>query len=1201
MVLINGNYKFIVYKLDTQKSIMNRLAYELKTLPNYLYFPSGIPTLVDFHNNEGKIVVEDLLKTLSSSSKDNFVGNLEEIKVKLSQQKLNMVLDILPLYIAYNKVLVDIPKDFQEVYSLTYQEELNKSGLFEKPENIYKIWEERENIKTTFDKQIKSNAVNVKKDMDLYEQFYSIKKGVLYTEFELERVSFEFVLNMSNIYIIEIFNQVQLNPYVPFACINNTFKILKDFIPPKEWSVNLNSAIVFKVLQKVELQDHKESDFVDAILSSSTIEGEISVGMSLHTTIGKNITREKLIERLFDSIKGVGKIMIKSIKENKVNGVFLIPQHSMNKYVFADLVMNNLIFSSLLKIDESEKASKRKDSVYIYFKHPLIGDVMANITQKKVEKGDYSSIRKNMKDDFIVGETYIRVKITSANNIEAVIDFQDILSKLFVIYDKEYQNIVDFYTKYIPKFIQDNYIQKPMIINNLKLKDIAPEVFLKGYPPKCPSQPSIIDDDQVKEAKAAGKMVMTYPQTKDEGFLMRNYICNHKTAIYPGLRNNPLHNRDIVPYLPCCYTKSHEDKKGSIYRHYYYEEELKSKSHIEQQDFIITNKFVSKDKYGILPDDITKLFEVFDQQNGYMYVRKGVENNKSSFLNCVMEGMHNETNILNYQDKEREAVLYKTREKMATLEYAASCRQEMYDFTIAEIISSIKNPNINLEPNLFVSLLESYFDCNIFVFNRTNNRNGQLALPRHLQSYYKTKRKSKSIFIYEHNGSTSDHSDYKRCELIVRWKIGGGSENDVTYFSLYDSNISKGVQSVFNAMHNSYALNLKIPETEFPINNKKIKLIGQGIDSYGKSRMIKLIYKEEIATLLTTPIQPLVIPEIEKWIPTKLKQKTAINLCQELNIILTGQSISRDVVKELYGILGNVRISIPIEDGTPDTDIPLVSKGSSYIESNTSIIDNHNKYKKLTRYIIEYMFWLFSRYIHEQQIKAEELENEQELNVIKSFIKTNVKINKDFEYSNVEKSFNLKSGVMNNGQLIIKSKETLKRLVYTLRLSLLRFRQKIIDYHTRKVIENYYLDVSDFDQHQFQVILQGDNSVEKWIQQQKTKYFLYDSAQPQLITTYFFKNTLVDDKIYLAQNTDDIGKAMDIYNIWKKSKYNPNYEDVRAKGNDPIRILTFTLFRYINSTDIKKYKINGLSTEYDIKILGYKIEEKAFYTVLLDL
>ena len=32
------------------------------------------------------------------------------------------------------------------------------------------------------------------------------------------------------------------------------------------------------------------------------------------------------------------------------------------------------------------------------------------------------------------------------------------------------------------------------------------------------------------------------------------------------------------------------------------------------------------------------------------------------------------------------------------------------------------------------------------------------------------------------------------------------------------------------------------------------------------------------------------------------------------------------------------------------------------------------------------MFWLFSRYIHEQQIKAEELENEQELNVIKSFI-----------------------------------------------------------------------------------------------------------------------------------------------------------------------------------------------------------------------
>ena len=276
MVLINGK-KFIVYALDTQKSIMNRLAVELKTLPNYLYFPDGIPTLVDFHNERGDIVVEDLLnimKNFPTGNEKTFVVNLKNIEKKISQQKLTMIFDILPPFIAYNKELAELPEEYQELFSLTFQEELDKSGLFEKSQNVYNILKDRENIKTTFDKLIKNNAKSSKAYELLYKQYYKIQKGVSYTQFELERVNFEFTLNMSNIYVIEIFNQLQLNPYVPFACINNTFKILKDFIPPIEWSVNLSSAIVFKVLQKSELEGYKNSDFVDAILSSIVGERE---------------------------------------------------------------------------------------------------------------------------------------------------------------------------------------------------------------------------------------------------------------------------------------------------------------------------------------------------------------------------------------------------------------------------------------------------------------------------------------------------------------------------------------------------------------------------------------------------------------------------------------------------------------------------------------------------------------------------------------------------------------------------------------------------------------------------------------------------------------------------------------------------------------------------------------------------------------
>lgn len=1202
MVRINGEFQVVVQELDTQQTFITKLAAEMNTIPIYLYFKDGIPDVTTIHNKDSNIQVEDLLKTIRTKdvSEANIVSFLKELQDKMGSNKsykVNFILDILSPVIAYNKNLSNIPEDFQQTYSLIYEEVLKKDKTFQVKESIYDLWDKRKDTISYIDKAIKQNDTKVKNSMKVYKKFYDVEKGVDYTDFELERVNFEFSVDIVNMSIMEIFNQVQLTPTVPFACINNTFKILKDFTPPEEWSVYLEQAIVFKVLQKVNVADYTYEDFSDAVLAilDNKDESIVSIGMSLETSSGY-LSREKLIERLLDTIKGVGKVSIKNIKEQYVNGVFYIPNRSMNKNVLSDLVMNNPIFSSFFATDESDKATKKKgNSLYLYFNHPLTGIMTINITEKVSIKGDIFLRGKNIKKDFPYGSTYIRVKITSAKNIASVNIFQAILSKLFVVYDKEYDDIVKFYKTFIPNFGEKTdkvqYVAPP----NLKLKDIAPEVFVKGYPPKCPHQPTVIEDDEVENALAEGKAVMRYPKDRNEGFTQRNYVCNHKLAVYPGLRNNQLNNKDIVPYLPCCYTKSHEDKKGSIYRHYFYGEELRTKMNVGQQDLIITNKFVPKDKYGTLPEDITKLFEVLDPQEGYMFVRKGVEDNKSSFLNCVMEGMYEETKILEYQDKdEREAMLYQTRDKMATSGYAACSKQEMYDFTIDEIIASIKNPDVLFDSKLFTGMLEEYFDCNIFVFNRNNNRNGQLVLPRHLQAYYKTKRRTKSIFIYEHSGSSSDHSEYPRCELIVRWKIGGGEEEDVTYYFPYDSKVSRGVQTVYNELNKSYALSKEILQTEFPIKHPDFKLISQNIDSYGKCRMLNFNYKNELGSMLISPIQPLPIPEnISSKVPSKLKLKTAILLASELKIIISGQSMVRDVVKELYGILGNVTLSIPIEDSKPIESIPILYKGVSYMEGTDSVVSSYNKYKKLSRYISEYVFWLFSNYMKSKS------KSEIELSDIKNFFDTKVKIIKDFEYGNVDKAFSMTSGVMDRNKLVLKSEDTLQRLVYVLRVYIRRFRTKLLQYHNKKVIENYYVDVTDFDQHQFQVILQGENSVKKWIHEMKRKYILLDSIQISNTGPYFFKNALIDDNIYLAQNTDDIRKCLAIFQTWKKDKFNPG--TTLTSVQELTVFDKFKLYRYVNSKDIKAYKIGVKTSDYDLKILGYKIDDHAYYTVLLPL
>ena len=86
--------------------------------------------------------------------------------------------------------------------------------------------------------------------------------------------------------------------------------------------------------------------------------------------------------------------------------------------------------------------------------------------------------------------------------------------------------IVDFYRKFIPDFgkSEKKTLQSEQ---KLKLKDIVPEVFVKGYPPKCPHQPTVIDDDEVKGAEEEGKIVMRYPQNQDEGFIPRNYVWRY--------------------------------------------------------------------------------------------------------------------------------------------------------------------------------------------------------------------------------------------------------------------------------------------------------------------------------------------------------------------------------------------------------------------------------------------------------------------------------------------------------------------------------------------------------------------------------------------------------------------------------------------------------------------------------------------------
>ena len=1194
MVRINNSINFPIYDLDTPKSVIERIAENMKTIPKYIYFIDGTPTLDQLQSLDN-INVEDLLSTITNKDIGyNFNVLFTQNSQKFVQNDLDIRKDVLDPFVAYNSILeMSSDQQMRGAYFLMMDEHINNANIFDSKINTSSIWDNRVQIKNRINTGIETNKASVKIHQNMINEFLKTKKSIKYTEFELERVKFEFKLDMTDTTIMEIFNRIQLNPTVPFACINEYYKILKDFIPYEDWWVFFESNIIFKVLQKKNISDNIiVNDYSDAILAITNENGkhDVSVSMSLKTS-GHYLNKKDIIERFLDTINGDNSITVQNIVENNVNGVFYIPNHDFNKYIFADIAMNNPIFSTLLSIDESEKATRKKDSIYIHFFHSTTGNITANLTQKISIRKDPSLRGKDTKKDFPFGSKYIRVKISSANDVTSVENFQTLFMKLLAVYDSEYEMILNIYKMYLPNFIisKDIAIEKG---RKLKLKDIAPEVFVIGYPPKCLKPPTIIDDEEVKDAEKQGKVVMKYSKDSSEGFPSRNYICNYPDAKYPSLRNNPLSNKHIVPYLPCCYKKDHKDKVGSIFRHYYFGEDIKTKVDAEQQDLIITNKFVPKDKYGTIPEDMSKLFNIFDYDMKYMYVRKGVYDTKSSFLNCVMEGMYDKTNILGFDDKEEvEAQLYQLREKLATDLIVYTTRQEMYDFNMDEVQTTIMNPDIYFDPKLFIPLLEEYYDCNIYVFSRRYTHIPQLVIPKHNQGFYNKKRSSRSIFIYEHLGSTSDHATHPRCELIVKWKIG--IKADVTYYSPYSSKLSKGINSVFKSLTESYILNIPIEQTIFPMNNDKISITNQGIDSYGKCRLINIVFNNNICTILTNPIAPLAVKETKEWNITRINTETLLQITQILNIQIIAQiTNTHGQTQEILGKLGNVHISIPITDSKPISNIEIVNKSISYPNNEISVLQNYNRNKKLARYITEYLLWLFSHYLNDTKVTNVTTEN------IIYFRDNFITIDPEFQYGYINKLFSKNNNsLMKDKKIVVKSEEVLKRLLYVLRIHIQNNITEIQQYYTHVAIKNYYIDITDFDHHEFQVILYGEQSVQKWIEERKIDYIIHDTVKIGKKIPYFFRNNLINNSIYLAQNTINIYEALGIAVAWNSNGYNEGEHPV----NIPKNILSFTLYSYVNSDDIKEYSIQGEQNPYDIKILGYKIGKSSFYTVLLPL
>ena len=1243
-----AEFEIDIYELDDTKSIKNRIASTLNTLSKYL--------IIDNDKNLNQIDETDEIQVIDilfyiKEKKDEKIYDILSEK-DLYQSNISILNDILKIYIVYNMNdlfsesmqndntiynLISMQyvssEDIKKIIEMEEQKKIKKHTEYDYNNKIKEYWKRRDEIKTDIDNLINMEKIKNEQNEIVNSKFDKIKIDEISENFIIKKNKVSVDIKIENkITILELFNSLILNENVPFAKCKDFYKILKGFIPNVDWIDNPDDILKDKeerIVMKLKIDNNEYID-ISIIFFNNNFKmifqfSKILISDSEILNIVKNVIKN--FEVSYGEVKSIdlnGYYIINNFKS------FFKSNIPLNKNIFTDMIMNNTLFSKYMTVNESDKTDKTK--FYIAFKSDKIGNITFQLSLVNIED--------------------LRISILNCADLNKVKLFQNIFSKFLFIYSENYDEINEFYKKYLSKKEYDIIFsaQKEDIenieeekIKQTKLKYLAPEIFIKNYS-SCGHKPKILKtEEEYNAVLEEGNSVMIFPKNlssieykklQKEGkkpfkFDIKNrykFVCDDEVYKYPGL----LLNKNKL--LPCCYKIDQLNRKSkSEYLSYFdivtkknkkkfnfYDENedddlgdeeedmvVEEKEDIEdileenkkQQNIITTDRILNNNIFGLLP----KMINDFLSNEKYILYRKGCKRGKSSFIQCVIDAIEQSqlidinkiTDENERKEKLNDIIHIEDYDDVRSelIDLIPLCKQECYSMTIEEIYNIIENENIYFDPRMFIRLLEYKYDINIFIFRKDKDMEN-LILPYHAKQYYKMREMKKCILIFEHFGTMRSYAKYPQCELIF---TENKDDKTKTYVFEYTSDISKKVRQLYDKMDNIiyYKDNKKVirySNGKLWFNNNEI--VSQVCDNYGKTRclILKMKNRDNISLYINNPIPPLPVEIIS------YNESLQYNLDNEDDISNIMNNLNIKNIKKIQNVI-----------------IGAIEPYNLYMIINNkeeNLIESYNKYQKISRCVLEHLYYLYSIFINDDEAKNIDYNNLITFSNFNKFIEKYIEKDEDFSYGIVPNKLSLDNeGIIKDGKLIVKSDETLKRLIYSLKLKVIRDYESILSYHTLESMNNYYLDINDFDTYDTQLIFKGHEFISNWLNNFKNDqnlYILYNKVLPKIKTTYFMKNKLIgNDNIYIARNVKTIEEGIMYSLIWNKNKYIP--EEVVIEDSNLINQYKISLYSYSNEMDIIKYYLNPEKEDNDIKIIGYKDKIKiknenkliSKYTVLL--
>lgn len=673
-----------------------------------------------------------------------------------------------------------------------------------------------EEFKRNMERFRKQNLVKIEEERRVFKILDSIKP-LETVDFVVEEVSVVMKLNLpGKENLLDIFDALVTSKEIPLIMLRYKKKVFYKICTilgtiPDSWlddtafaDAGAEDGIFFKILNASLNKLESKRIILENLYSECKWTLDNTIEYSFKTVEG-TATEEKMKEKIVDMIgKGLNYDVV-STKQNHVKGIFLVNSFNFNKVVLADLIATNPIFRTFLFFNEDKKTVLSKPRFEPYFSASLSQQNEPSMALRIT----ITPPGENLSDLPII------VRITHATRLQQANSAKLILSKLFSLNNELYEDIFNLYSSLVPEFKNTFAKKKPLreIKKDMKkgprlvaLENANPKMFndeSKGYSTQCQKlfQPYITSkaerDRLVNEEGWDPHKFIDY-----EGFW---YGCEprvgqelekHPEKVWPGLKMNTSKNRpEFVkkhPLLPCCFGTDMYTKNKSEWRIYYAARNKDQAvntgvSNTKKEDathILGIGKMAGPGRRGELPfnwEKILKMLGYEKQRLGkgekkakefYPILRYGVVSSPDSFLHCMELAMGEK--YLSMDEEHRKTRITAVRKDLAKKALAPGM-QNLFDYKPSDIKKMLKDPESYISPDHFVDLVQSHYNCNIFLYvYGATSPNGDVVIPRASQAYlYKDIDETKPcVLILKYETGEGDYP--YQCEVICEVDIKGG-------------------------------------------------------------------------------------------------------------------------------------------------------------------------------------------------------------------------------------------------------------------------------------------------------------------------------------------------------------------------------------------------------------------------------------------